>query len=564
MPNFTLLQSNKDIFVFGSQASNRSLSQLTPIHLSQDNSLSGSSPGMFQLDLPRSSSLNRYQLPSDLINGSSVGKHSPQFEDHGEFQPFAVDELDIFPSIEIEFDDEGNLVGILDHEEPQLPTLPGNIENQPTTEQENIGIDGESGEQIVYHSTNDNAVILGEPVLPDADLVHAMTTNNAAERATSENDQDGQPQTVSAQNKKGRKVKLLEADREGINMGRAVFRTWDQDYVSIMEASRKPTKENTRGQAKKLAENLIYNTGLGGAGLPHMLYKWANPLSEDFAGLGLKSSLLGIDASEIAGKDSKKGRRRKSDEAFEDNEEGEQRRTRQRTEKDPELGRGLTQSQGDQALHVDDSMMEVGVDNVAPMEDKHSSSIMPWSRGGSAVPGSAIRGAPGSAHKGSIVPSPQFDRGSAIDSIERRSDVPHIPTSDGFAPFQGPGGLDGIDEAPFTLKDDLIGAEAAAGLNVTNNDFLGYAMQVAEDVGISLPESDETVRWVGFEQLANPKTHDRSVAAQAFLHVLSLATRNAISVRQHGTKEHRPFGKIEIGVDLGSFDTVGMDEDELA
>lgn len=79
-------------------------------------------------------------------------------------------------------------------------------------------------------------------------------------------------------------------------------------------------------------------------------------------------------------------------------------------------------------------------------------------------------------------------------------------------------------------------------LDASNQKFLGYALVAAGEV------DKKGKKWIEFERLADPKVHNRTVAAQAFLHVLSLATKNAVSVKQDGALEAVAFGTIHIGV----------------
>lgn len=51
---------------------------------------------------------------------------------------------------------------------------------------------------------------------------------------------------------------------------------------------------------------------------------------------------------------------------------------------------------------------------------------------------------------------------------------------------------------------------------------------------------------VTFEELFDPRSNSQIVAAQAFYHVLTLATKSRVCVRQDGDME--PFGSIRIRV----------------
>lgn len=84
-----------------------------------------------------------------------------------------------------------------------------------------------------------------------------------------------------------------------------------------------------------------------------------------------------------------------------------------------------------------------------------------------------------------------------------------------------------------------------SGLDAASQQFLHYAVEQSKDQH----ETDEQGRrWVQFEQFAQPGVHSKQVAAQAFLHVLSLATKRVVSVRQDGAELAIPFGAIHIGL----------------
>lgn len=161
------------------------------------------------------------------------------------------------------------------------------------------------------------------------------------------------------------------------------------------------------------------------------------------------------------------------------------------------------------------------MDAPAAMGDRHSSTIMPWSRPASVVPGSSARG---SAQKAlnQPAPSPLFSRGSGglFD-----------PRSDAWV---------GSDNFGSETQDS---STTVSG--VSTQQFLNYTMEEAEK---ATGTTDNGRRWVEFKQLANPDIHDKQVAAQAFLHILCLATKGAIAVHQDGEESLQPFGTIHIGI----------------
>lgn len=84
-----------------------------------------------------------------------------------------------------------------------------------------------------------------------------------------------------------------------------------------------------------------------------------------------------------------------------------------------------------------------------------------------------------------------------------------------------------------------------SGIDTASQQFLHYAIEQSKDHH----ETDARGRrWVMFEQLFQPSVHSKQVAAQAFLHILSLATNKAVSVRQEDAELAIPFGAIHIGL----------------
>lgn len=186
----------------------------------------------------------------------------------------------------------------------------------------------------------------------------------------------------------------------------------------------------------------------------------------------------------------------------------------------------------------DETAIELGRDDPNAMGELHSSVMMPWSRGPSVAPGSSIKG---SAQKpGHPAPSPLVHQGSIAGSIERHSDI-HFGSDDfGVGAHFPSGGSEPREGIEFNIE-----TQSSEEIDIGDQKFLGYALTQAEEA----PGETDTQgrRWVDFEDLANPVEHSKQIAAQAFLHVLTLATKNAISVRQE-VENLEPFGKIEVGV----------------
>lgn len=103
---------------------------------------------------------------------------------------------------------------------------------------------------------------------------------------------------------------------------------------------------------------------------------------------------------------------------------------------------------------------------------------------------------------------------------------------------------------------------------MASHDFLAYAAeQAAGGAGVTLADDapgGHGRRWIAFDHLATPGTHSKAVAAQAFLHVLSLASMGAVAVDQEGAARNEPFGTIRVGIPVPARRWAASEADELA
>ncbi|KAH8131808.1 hypothetical protein FP744_10003284 [Trichoderma asperellum] len=571
LPNLNLLQWDKDFVLFPSQGSSSKFSQMTP--LATAGSQGSFSPrhrsALINLELPPSSqSAASCRLPSDFGRLSPLfGKSIHHPDSMAEFQPLAGDEFPSISGIGFEFDAEGNLVSILDQEtepEPELPPLPS-----ATNATSSLGL-----QQVMK---DDQVLILGEEEnLIDFEDQLLQGTNDVPPNASIQQPSEAQPQVaeqteagtnrVSAKMARSRRINPHAVLDERIQISSRELRDWTENYVANAESLRQQQRKTitTLGQARKNAMALIYDYGVARVGAYHQTEGLIHPLAADFSGISLKARLQGKEPDEIEQLEPvKRGRRRKSDEAFEDEHGADERTAKQRVIEEVELGRGGNHDEA-HIMFDDNSVPEIGMDAPPPMEDHHSSSAMPWSRPGSAVPGSSVRG---SAQKPRTAPSPLFGRGSALNAIDRHSD-PAEPLfgMDDFGSHDSSFQLGG-PVGPLDYDRDNATQFSTQGLDVTSQDFLGYVAEQAAKTGVVYGRDKKHRRWIEFEELAEPTTHPRAVAAQAFLHVLSLASKNVISVHQEGVAAMQPFGALHIGINASvdkMFDTQMESEDELA
>ncbi|RFU75842.1 meiotic recombination rec8 [Trichoderma arundinaceum] len=569
LPNLDLLRWDKHLALFPSQGSASRFSQMTPL-ASQGSSSPRHPSALINLQLPPSSqSAASCRLPSDFGNISPLfGKSIHHPDDMAEFQPFGDDEFPSISGIGFDFDADGNLISILD-QEPELPPLPVQTSTMVGLKLQHTMKDG----QDVVLGEEENMLDLGDQPVQG---IYMIPANDVMEKPI-----ESQPQVTesaeadigqaSARMARSRRISPHAMLDTRIIVPSREVRDWDMNYVANVTSNQMQQKKTTTtlSQARKNAIALLYEHGVARVGAYQQRAGLVHPLAADFSGISLKARIQGQEPAEMEEPGPKtRGRRRKSDEAFED-EQGSQvevRNTRPRVIEDPELGRSEYHANHDDAhiIFDDHSVPEIGMDAVPPMEDRHSSSMMPWSRPGSAVPGSSVRG---SAQKSKTAPSPLFSRRSALGTVDCHSD-PAEPLfgMDDFG-SQDSSFLLGGAVGPLDFDRGNNTQFSTEGLDVTSQNFLGYVAEQAEKTGVIRGRDPKNRRWIEFEELAEPSTHSKAVAAQAFLHVLSLATKNVISVHQDGAAAMQPFGTIRIGIDASAnevYEAQMESEDELA
>ncbi|UNI13815.1 R8 protein [Purpureocillium takamizusanense] len=553
LPNLDFLRGSVDNLIgVPSQGSTNKYSQMTPRRQSQSSLSSLSNPALLPFDLPSSLCAGSFHLPSEFGHRDSplAGKSRDQ-DNMPEFMPFVDDELDPIPNVSLDFDGDGNLLGIFD-QEPELPPLPDFPGDEWQLDQGRAGVTGEAEVQPFLPLGAEQEFGMGEAVLPNDEVfVPRQATKEPRTESYTKTSQTTDTEQVSAHNQRIRRRRPASMVDGTAHLPRQDLRNWDANYAENMEreTSRKRQKKITPTQARKNALALIYGNRIANVGLVKGVLGITHPLAEDFAGRTLEARLHGLNPEDLEPDAvQKRGRRRKSPEAFaeETAEEEGLRSVRPRIQGDAELGRANMHDDGDAVVFGDDDTApEMGLDPAVPMEERHSSSIMPWIRSASAarVHGSTQKPAPD--------PSPLHGRGSVLNSIERHSDPANHPlgpaafeSADSSIDFGGDiGALD------FNRGNDTQ-ASHTGGLDMASQEFLSYATAHAVEKGVVRGTDDDgdERRWISFQDLASPDSHSKGIAAQAFLHVLSLATKGVVAVQQDGTEAKQPFGTIHIGV----------------
>ena len=281
-------------------------------------------------------------------------------------------------------------------------------------------------------------------------------------------------------------------------------------------------------QAKKNAYHWILGVGLNGIGAS--TFGLINPL-DMFTGTALYEMI-----GQTLPAATERKRSHDSDEA-----EGEaSRNVRRRLEDDDNMV-----GHGDDQMEADDSNIEAAREAGKELTDV--SSAMPWNtasfRGSSvgrassvlgAAPGSATR-APGSVRR-SLAPLRLLSTSPLVPgSVERHSVT---LDSDGFQLIDD----DGIEDSAGNGRGLQHTWQTADGSVPHGSEQLKFLAFV--QAGVEKKQSEEghaTVGDIDFEELLDPAANTRAVAAQALIHVLSLATWGSLIVEQ---AEH--FGRIRM------------------
>lgn len=505
---------------------------------------------LINLELPPSShSAGSYGAPFHWGQSSSSQPKAPgnfgNIDNMPEFIPFQEDNFDPLSGIGLEFDGEGNLINAPE-EELELPPFFGDMPS-------NVAMPASGTKQV---QPLDEYLMMGEEqILPHAEAFPApasvkkpQVASEGGETATTTTTETVQAAVPLKSRRFPKPVSMVDDE---ICLPRRQLKEQAENYADNMIEAKKRHRGTRPGQAKRNALSFVLDNGIANVGVHSRVSGLAHPLANQFSGWNVLAQLQPETYASFGAETPRHARRRKSEEAFEDDEVlTPQRNVKARHGNDAaEVGRGQTED--DNLLPIpdqDDTPFEMGMDAMPPMEDHHSSSLMPWSRQGSAVPSSSIR-APGSGHKsiGQPAPSPLLHKSTnLLPGFNRLDDPVEAPAAD-LASLP--------DDASIGSGPILhLARDAHAGLDSASEEFLDYAARRAvANGGFSAPdgEPDNGHCWVDFEQIANPQKHSGPVAAQAFLHILSLATRGVIAVRQDNNEEGtKPFGTLRVGIGL--------------
>lgn len=331
---------------------------------------------------------------------------------------------------------------------------------------------------------------------------------------------------------------------------------WNQDYLANMtEGLRHKQAARAAALAKKNAEFWMLGSGVG------VLDQADHGPLNMFSGVQLLETLTGV---RFTLNQSGKHPREEAEEA----DTGRRVRSRREPSSD-ELARG------DEPLAMDDGYVPMGDDTIeqgreapTPLDDRHLSSAFPWNLS------TGSRRPTGAFSAGALPTSASFGgAGLGMGALSRRGS--RLVSA---SPLMGRGAAPGLDEAAMD-DSQLPGSQTALASGADDFELFGPAAQVdtqtaaqsqwqraaldGESVNFlafikagieqadgfredTAPgdEVDEQLRGtVDFETLLPPESNSKVVAAQAMLHMLTLGTKNMVSVEQE-----EAFGPISMRV----------------
>ncbi|KAK1999800.1 hypothetical protein LX36DRAFT_689859 [Colletotrichum falcatum] len=551
MPHFTIDDEGNPCFVPGSRLSsggkNKSQSQLSPFP-DPISFTGGRENSVLHLDISQSFEAFNYPLPSPFARSSSAQNTLlPRTREDMELDmnadPFdAMDGLENFGGVELEIDENGAV--IMDEEELELPPLD---RADMADAEELLQPDAVYNQQPIVHDSEGDMPMMGSDPIIQPDVLQL-----------SESPKEDQSDHAAAPSRKRRRV--LKLDNNGTTISRSVLKSWQEQYLDNAERATRKRGGVTQRQARSNAYFFTLGQGIAGIGRSTGVPGTNFPLADIFAGSGLCDIIYGPPSAQDQDLQtpSPQGRRRRADEAFDEADGGgEDRNVRPRVDETPRPNRSMDDDGGDLGIMFgDETMPEMGMEGAQPMDEHRSSFMMPWNRTPSVGRASSVISHSARLHEQANRQKSASFRGSSVPPIEP---LHGAPGSDwGAASVDKLGSQNPGLEDPNTAgvaanaqqEDDSGSQWMRSTLDTASEEFLQWVEEEAKKTG-KVKEGDDkgNRRWVEFEDLIEPAKQNHVVATQAFHHVLSLATKNAISVEQQADNM-RPFGPIRIGLDM--------------
>lgn len=563
------LDLDYDFNINADQSQNRDSQISLSIHSQRGRSGSiSSSQGASIMGLNISSSLSAggYQLPLDdpFVKSSAQksGIHGDRFDD----EAIMFEDNDVF-----EFDQDGEIRDLTAQDIASrraantsgAPRLGSDTDASARVRKEHDDARAQAGDHgRIYDEDGDMNMIFGDDggiILPDAEPFGAFMSGalpapvlGRKESISQSEDSSSESAAAPSRLRKPKTKKQLPIDQT-LRLKNSDLSVWHREYVKTQDglsAAKLVTKGNTL--AKKNALMFVIGNGLNGAGIGIGSTKLSGPLSM-FSGDALFAKITG----RVLG-----SAKRQAD--FEGDDNGPNKRFRHSS--DGEVPRDF-RGDDDLVVQVDDEPfgtpveVEMGRDAADALADYPSSAMMPWNVSASQRARSSSLRPAGSLKLGSrgVSASPLVGRGSILpgggdlEKFSSQHDVIMYGRSDDISTDLGGGSGDGMDMGDLAGNDqefEMFGPAAnvdtqTAGTSQWVRDVMDTESENFLDfVRISIEErydEDEDVfqengqlmdKKVGFHELFNPETNSEVVAAQAFLHILALATKGRIWVDQ--------------------------------
>lgn len=527
-------------------------SMLSSLKSSNASGISNSSQAsLLGLQIPPSDSdiTGQFQLPGRFQLGSSAHKTPSGVH------PFDNDEPGFLDDLDFEFDGDGAMVEVSAEELERrrtgvYPAGTGRLESDSAAsgrvrrdhEEALIGRPdrlNDDGDFIMQMDDDMN-------ILPDADAFPQHQGAKLRGDTESSLEESSISAKVPMKKKRQRKVLKVISDLDiRLDIRSSELSEWQTNYIQTMAKDKHAKLMRAINKyAMVNAGIFIWGNGIGGIGktirssgnVPHPL--------NIFSGDNLKELLTRVASSPDKGK-------KRARSAFDENDDEAARNVRAREDMEPQLPRAV--GDDDFMPNFDDKMMpdpddssgiEVGREAFTPLADHHSSA-MPWNVSASANSfrqrSSSV--VPGQGRHSSVVPSRPGSRHPSASPLLGRGRL--LSDNDMEFPAGGAESTSAIEDEEF----EALGPSAAVDTQTAQNsqwvadaleteslNFLEFVRgsQVEADAGLEDQDFDDEPRqkWFGFETLFPPHESHRIVAAQAFHHVLSLATKNLLKVSQ--------------------------------
>ncbi|KAL3426589.1 hypothetical protein PVAG01_00098 [Phlyctema vagabunda] len=409
--------------------------------------------------------------------------------------------------------------------------------------------------------------------------------------------------------RRAKKAKAVLIDKQ-LSLPNAVLATWQRDYLDNMrEVTSAKRRHHLVLESKEVADHFIWGRGIGHVGDGVGSSRIPGPLAAIFTGEALMKRIIG--GKTLSTKKAKKSAKRAHEADSSDEADSGTRRVRARQEDEEAARAFLDDGNVVMMMGDDSVSIEVGREAQPDLPDVPSSAMpwnvsasLHSRQLGHSQPSSSIRG-PGSYLAGSLgrrhtAASPLSGRGlnlpGELENFSQLHSDEDAPIMYGRSEEDNDDVLRGLGSQPGSMSEaqandfELYGAaanvdtqEAAKSQWVRNaldqesNNFLDYVRNSIQEkrqqhkddgggdaddevnqqpdnadpddvFGAEAPNANtQGKRWVSFEELFDPDTHSRIVAAQAFYHVLTLATRHRVWADQHNT-EQDTFADIRIGI----------------